>query len=332
MTGGRFNEKGRLALKDDDKVQALKWMAETMAPRTMVQIQEAMKPNWSQDFALHRPIIGMAGPPYYGGPAEQRYFVADLTFLNATEQRRMVDWFHTDVVGPFSIVDRQAPRAPVVGYVFDEREPTPLEWYFTSGTDRVRTIRPDAFYTWELRDTYAQTPNPPPSAEPRTVEELRIAHNIAVSDGNSALAEAYMKRLVSQLDVQVATKLTDGTRLVGERYVRGVSPTLSVYFLASGPAQVDWWLGIQSTITRKSPISIVPPDEQLKQMGRPFSLPARLWKEDYLYVATSEILHRPGVEAFRGYVGAPSPDPATPQLHAPRFAVGGDEVQLLELQ
>ncbi len=306
MTGGRFNEKGKLALREEDKSQALEWMAGRIEDPAVIDLHESMRATWAQAWALHRPVRAVTAIPSIHSRKLDRYFIGDLAFMNSADQLRLAHDFSVVVVGQYAFVDRGiAPPAPAQGLVFDEREPTPLEWYFLSGIDPVRTVRPDAFYTWELREHYGQTPNPPPATPPASIDQIRIAHNAAVASGNSELAARYEAKLMASLDTEVARTYSNGTKLIGRRYTPGVAPTLSLYFLAPGPAEADYQFEVVSMVENRRFLSLVPADSKTKAVGASFVIPPRLWKKGYIYVSRSEIRHRPGREAYFGGFSSP---------------------------
>jgi hypothetical protein len=300
-TGGRFNEKGKMILRDLDKVAALEWMAPRMEPHTIVLLHEGMKPTYAHEWVLHTQVKKESGVPAPGTFGNERYFVADMRYLSAEDQQRLASTFHVVAVGPFLMVDRAAPAAPIEGYTFSEREPNPLEWYLVSGWDPVRTVRPDPWYTWELRDHFGQTPNDVPSTPPATPEELRIAHNAALATGDEARAKQTEDALRAQLRVSIGVPFTDGSTLIGEQHMQGAADKLALYFRAAGPAPSDWNFRVDGTLEAKPPLSLVPADSVVREMGEPFTLPARTWKRGYIYSVTSELRQRPGTERFNGY-------------------------------
>ncbi len=315
-TGGRFNEHGARIAREDDKSQALEWMGQSVASRapSTFALHEGMRPTWAQDWALHRPVITATsvpiGPPRAG---EERYFVADLDFLEADQQRRVFGSFAVVAVGPYVLVDRALPWAPAEGHAFEEREPAWWEWYLLSGVDPVRHIASDPWYTWELRERFGQSPNPLPGGAPDGLEHLRIAHNAAVAAGDRPLADVYQAELVRELDAGTATKFTGGVTLLGTRYASGVAPTLASYFAAEGPADADYVFAIASAVERRRILSLVPADDRVRQMGTPFSCPARLWRPGFIYATRSEISHRQGLERFVGsFVGPLRSSPPEP--------------------
>jgi hypothetical protein len=317
MSGWRFNEGGRRAPREVDKSLALEWMAQRMYSVSVVNIHEGMRPNWSQAWALHRPLKAVTAVPTARAPGDGRYFVADLALLPTNAQLEMAQSFHLSVVGSYVLVDLDPKHAAGAdGYVFDEREPSPLEWYLLSGVDPIRTIRPDPFYTWELRRHYGQEPNDPPATPPRTLEQIRIAHNIAVASGDVGLAARYQQDIVARLDASVEMTEPGGTRLLGELYSPGVEPELSLYFLAADPTETDNAFEILTIVEGRRPLSLVPIDDKTQPVGIPFTLPARLWKKGFIYVSRDPVQHRPGRERFVGFFSTTRDLPARPAVAA----------------
>ena len=317
MTGMRFNEGGKRAPRDVDKSLALEWMGARMGVPSIVNVHEGMRPNWAQAWALHRPLKGVTVVPTAHAPGEGRYFVADLAFLSASAQLDLAKSFHLSVIDRFVLADLDPSHsAGADGYVFDEREPSALEWYLVSGVDPIRAIRPDPFYTWELRDHYGQVPNDPPATPPRTLEQLRIAHNIAVESGDVPLAERYQRDIVARLDTSVAMTEPGGARLLGELNSPGVEPELSLFFLAAEHAESDHAFEILTIVEGRRPLSLVPIDDKTQPVGIPFTLPSRLWKRDFIYVSRAPVRHRPGRERFVGFFSATRDLPAHPGVAA----------------
>jgi hypothetical protein len=307
-TGGRFNDKGHLNLREGDKAQALEWMSARMATDTVVELHPEMHPTWAQDWALHRPTV--ANPK----GSRPRYFVGDLAFMTGAEQKRFADSFHVTAVGRYVLVDREAGPGPADVLVFDEREPNLLERYLSYDVDPVRTLRPDPWAAWELRAHWAQTPNPPPTTAPSSLEQLRIAHNLALAESDLGVAQALEAKVLGSLDTSVATDFPDGTRLLGKRYAPGVTPRLDLYFRAGGPAGIDAPFRIDSIMRRGRPFSLVPNDETVKEVETPFAIPMTLWKPGFIYVESSELAGRPGLEELEGHFVGAYGAPGPPQL------------------
>jgi len=324
-TGGRFNEKGTRDWRDVDKAQALEWMGAQMTPSAIVQIHEGMRSTWAFDWALHRPLHQVGGVPT--APDDERYYVADLEFLPTRDQLVLASSYHLVILDHFVMLDRQAPKAPLDAYVFDERQPKFLEWYLTNGTEPVRTVRPDAWATWELRNAWGQAPNPLPTGEPQTLEEIRIAHNAAIARGDAAATVRYEKQLTALLDTTVAAGFSDGTRLLGQKFTPGVLPKLSLFFRAAGTSNDDFEFAIASVVDQRRFLSLVPADDKVKQLGAPFIIPPRQWKLGYIYAEHAPIHHRPGTERFAGRF-----EPVSKDYHAPKPLDGTGEIPLITLK
>jgi 4-amino-4-deoxy-L-arabinose transferase-like glycosyltransferase len=325
-TGGRFNEKGKMILRDYDKMAALEWMAARMEPRTLVLDHDSMKPTWDQDWVLHTQMKRANAVPADGPFGNERYFLADMRYTSADDQHQLASQFHVVAVGPFLMVDRAAPPAPVEAYTLSEREPNPLEWYLVSGWDPIRTVRPDPWYTWELRNQYDQTPNDVPSTPPSTPEELRIAHNAALATGDESRAKAYEDALRAQLRTSISMPFTDGTALLGERFTQGAAKKLALYFRAAGPMACECLFHIDSSVEAREPLSLVPQDTVLRVVGEPFWLAPKTWKRGYIYSAASELRQRPGTERFVGFFESDGKSPP------PRAASGNGKIELVVLR
>ncbi len=317
-TAGRFNEKGSRIFDDVDLAQAAEWMAQRMDRNTIVQMAGALfsRENRAQEWALHRPIRGVGSSPSFTGGRNDRYYIGDLRFLNSDEQRRTASTFHVVTLGPYVFVDRDSPKAPLDAFVFDERQPNFAEWYLSSPSEPIRTVRADPWRTWELREHYDQTPNPPPGGAPNTLEEIRVANNLAVAAGDAAAAEKWSAQLLSQLDANVAASFSDGTRLLGERFVDGVDPALELYFSAKGPLAEEYMFEVESTVAAPPRISLVPADDKTKKYGPPFVISPRLWRKGFIYVDRVDIRRRPGREFFSGYFDRQTPGTFAPPPQA----------------
>jgi hypothetical protein len=325
ITGGRYNDRGRRIFQDADKSEAAAWFSHRMVDQSRVLVHASMHSTWAIDWALRRPTTGVDGVPTRTRPGDDRYVLVDMGFMKPADQQKMASDFHIVALNQYALVDRTAPAAPADGYVFDVREPNALEWYLY-GPEPVRTPRADPWRTWELRDEFGQTPNPPPplDVDPSSLEDLRIAHNVALATGDAARAEHFQAALVARLDSATASKFTDGTILLGEHFANGVAPMLDLYFQAGGPAAVDdLQFDIKSFVQSAPMGSLVPPDPKVKAAGMPVLVPPRLWKAGYIYADHTEIRHRPGRELFTGFFAN------GPESSRPKIVGGGDELLLL---
>lgn len=298
-TGGRFDERGDLIHQDVDKVSVLRWLRRQLESGTTVGLHEGMKPCWSLDWALRRPVrVG----PVPSGPqvGDGQYYVLDTRFAYATDLTKLGSSYAVRAVGPFWIADRARGKAPAEGFSLAAREPSRIERYFVQGNDPIYGVTPDPFVTWEVRHHLKQEPNPPPAAAPSTFEQKRIAHNAAVATGNAGLAEGLRKELEQELDKSAATDFSDGVRLLGTRMEKGVGGQFSIYFLAPGPIDPDAMFNLSAEVTETRRWTLVGKPTRARATGMPFDMPTPLWQAGMIYRSMSEIRPRPGTEKHVG--------------------------------
>jgi 4-amino-4-deoxy-L-arabinose transferase-like glycosyltransferase len=328
-SGGSFDDRDHRVFEGADKAAALQWMSDRMKGSTRVAVHASLHPTWADGWALHRPIAAADGLPTRAARADDRYFIGDLALMAPADHTTMAGQFHLTVVSSFVFVDRMGPSGPADGYVLDARAPTALEWCFVSAASPVLTVRADPWYTWELREQFGQTPNPPPEASPITPNELRVAHNVALAAGDQGRADSYEEKLVEQLLIYPAVTFTDGTRLLGERFLRGAERTLEVYFSAAGPTTDDVEFEIQSSVQKRPLFSLVAADDKVRVLGQPPAIPPKLWRRGFIYVSRSQIDARSGREAFVGsFVSAVGPD----RGRGPKPRDGSGKIRLLTLE
>ena len=99
------------------------------------------------------------------------------------------------------MIARNARRGPLEAFSFIEREPSLFEYLFVSGTEPHREVAADPFLTWELRVHFAQAAEPPAEA-PRTLDQRRIAHNIAVWRGDQEGTAAQRAAIEAEINGQ----------------------------------------------------------------------------------------------------------------------------------
>jgi hypothetical protein len=169
-------------------------------------------------------------------------------------------------------------------------------------------VRPDPFWTWELREHLGVAPNPPPGRSPDGFEQTRIAHNVAVASGDGALAERFRRELLAGVDRRPARDFTRGVRLLGVRLELGASDVLTVYFEAAGPLADDPGFSITSFVERAPKGALVPRDELPWNVGMPFTLSTSFWRQGFVYSSVTELMRRPGRERYVGaFVGSGAP-------------------------
>ncbi|MEO6601105.1 MAG: hypothetical protein ABIQ16_14590, partial [Polyangiaceae bacterium] len=297
-SGGRFNENGHLTKPDKDKVAALEWLTLRMANPSGVALHPGMRQSLWVDWSLQRPVSTVMRLPSGTWTPRDRYYVADLRFMGATEQEALVRGVAAVVVGPFLSIDRAAPSAPLVAFAVKRVAPSLLESYWVSSSHALRRIAPDPYATWELRDRFDLTPNEPPTAAPRSYEELRIAHNIAVSHGDSSAAARYGEQALSGIHRGPTEAFANGDTYLGTREEYGGSLVATIYFSSAGPDESAPELFIRSTIKDRAFASLVPKDTLAAEVGMPFTIPSNRWKRGYIYSSVTEVIQRIGSEVW----------------------------------
>jgi len=299
-SGGRFNESGRLIKPDKDKVAALEWLTSRWAPHAGVTLHPGMRQSLWVDWSLQRPVTTVQRLPNGPVTSRDRYYVADLRFMGASEQDSLVANFSTTVLGPFLAVDRTAPAGELRAFDIQRVAPSALASYWVSSSHALRQIEPDPFLTWELKDRFELTPNPAPTELPKTFEQTRIAHNIAVAGGDVAAAGKWMQRLLEGTDRSHALDFGSGNTLLATRLEHGASLVFSIYVRAAGADPTEPELALHSRIIEAPKASLVDRDTALAEVGMPFAIPANRWKSGFIYASVTEIIRRLGKEHWTG--------------------------------
>ena len=109
--------------------------------------------------------------------------------MSGDEERRIAAAGHVRIYGDTWVVDKREPPAPLDAYSLNEREPNVFEWLFLDGTEPHRSVgaSPDPWLTWEWRTHLGQSASLP-TGEPATLDQMRIAHTVAVASGDQAAA------------------------------------------------------------------------------------------------------------------------------------------------
>jgi hypothetical protein len=295
-TGGRFNEKGLLIHSDGEKTAFLRSIVPSLPKGAPVEMHEGMKTTWSQVWTLGgRPVLQNRPLPQRGRSTE--LYLADTRFLLDELQGELSRSFHISAVGPFWKVAPRENAAPIDAFAIVEREPSWWEWYFISGTEPHREIVPDPWATWELRTHFDQRASAP-SEPPRTLEERRIAHNLALFEGDLDKARTLRETLLRELR-PVHARYDDGSEILGTTFHEGACSLLTIVIEAGGPAAADVQLAVRSKVLAKAPWSSTMADPTEREVGLPLPIAPKRWKKGYLYSDQVQIRKRPGTEVFR---------------------------------
>lgn len=323
-TGGRFNEKGLIIDSDGDKTAFLRHVDPTLRKNAVIGLHEGMKPTWAQVWTLGgRLVTGGKPAPTRARPSGGIY-LADTRYMLSDVQAQLARDYHVTAVGPFWMIDEGQPAAPIDAFSFVEREPSWWEWYFVSGTEPHREITPDPWLTWELRTHFGQ-PATPPSAQPATLDQKRIAHNIAVAASDDAKAAALRAEIVREIK-PISAAFDDGTKLLGTTFHEGARLLLTVFVEAGGPTQADVQLTVKSKVTARAPLSLTMADPTEREVGLPLAIAPQRWRKGFIYADPVTIRKRPGTEVYRASFWVRGPG------SAPKRIGGSGPVDLLTLK
>ncbi len=323
-TGGRFNEKGLFIHTDGAKTAFLHYIEPSLAKGASVGLHEGMKHTWAQTWALGGHLVAGGRPMPGRTRASNAVYLADTRFLLNDLQGQLVRDFHVTAVGPFWKVAEGEPAAPLDAFSFVEREPPWWEWYFVSGTEPHRDVTPDPWLTWELRTHFGQEAAPPAGA-PVTLEQKRVAHNVAVAAGDTARAAALLAEIARDLSPVHAT-FDDGTEIVGTTFHQGARSLLTIFVKAGGPTASDVQLAVKSKVTARAAWSTTMADPLEREVGIPLSLAPQRWRKGFLYSDPVAIRKRPGTEVFRAMFWVRGAGSAPKRLGGPK------EVEVLTLR
>lgn len=298
-TGGRFNEKGFIIHPDIDKETMLRAIAPELDEDATLGTDPGFKAMYWVDWVVERPF-SQAPLPALRQPLRRTHHALDLRFASTEGAARLARDFSTRAYGPYLLADLRAPATPLHAFALEPREPTFFERLLVSSTHARYAIRESPLWGWELRHHFGLDEEPPEDATPRSFDELRSAHNLAVRRGDPALVTTLRRKLLAGIEQRGSQPYTQGVTFLGARLDRGTSLFLTVYFEASGPLEEACPFGIVSYVEAPPPFSLTPPDPLPRDVGMPFSIATTHWRRGFVYAATTEILERPGRERYQG--------------------------------
>ncbi len=319
-TGGRYDDNGTLIRSHVDLLEVLRVVVMPRVARgTRLDAHPSAAFGWEHVWTYQGTANQAADPQPGVDMSAHPFWIARGSGLSTEEQKRFAAKAHVRVYGDTWVVDQREGPAPLDAYSLNEREPSFFEWLLTHPTERVLTpgARPDPWLTWEWR-THLGQDAPLPAGQPRTLDELRIAHNLAVARGDAKLARTWRDRIDAQIDRTLTVEFDRFVRLVGVRVLDGVEPRIESWFEVIGQTPGDCTWAVRSTIVSRAPFSLIAPDPTDRQMAFAPSLATGLWRPGFLYKTEISMNHRIGVERYLG-----SWAPNGPQ-QAPRRPDGGE--------
>jgi hypothetical protein len=295
-TGGRFAEANLDT--DLDKEAVLRWFLRGRPPTVGIAYHGAIHDGWALQWEL-RPRLSAANQPMMGGFTEAtRVYILDTRAVSAGELRQAAARYHVHAVGHLWVMDRAEPHAPLDGYELEEREPSLLQRWWLGPTEPVRSVRPDAWVTWEWRTMLGQ-PAAVPTTPPVTTEELRIAHNAALQRGDLPGAARLRAALAARFDVRRTAEFEGGTALLGGVQRTGARRSITLYFLAGNIAG-EARFSVHAKVVAPPRFSGLPAaPENLEIAGGP-TWPTGFWRRGEIYSLEIVYRKRPGTETLTG--------------------------------
>lgn len=292
-TGGRFDEKGGFVLDDGDRTAALRHFAASLPQGARIGLHPSTSPTWAQVWALGGRTVAL-GAPALGPQLDASIF--DLRFTPTDELARIARRAPLQVVGPLVLAVHGAAPGRLEVHGFVEREPSLFEWMFVSAHEPSRTVVADPFQRWEVASELGLAVELP-AREPGSLEELRVAHAIALASGDTAGAERHLGRLRAGLSL-LDRRFEGGTELVGYELVPGSAARARVYLRAAGPLTRGVSPRVRSFVVERAPLSITPQDPKPREVAPPPFPQASRWKRGRIYALDFDLLERPGTERF----------------------------------
>jgi hypothetical protein len=281
---------------DGAKTAFLRFIEPDLPKDALIEMHEGMKTTWSQVWALGGRVVAQSRPLPRGRADRPSAYLADTRFMLSDMQGELAERSHVTAVGPFWRVLPGEAAAPIDAFAIEEEEPSWWAWYFLSGTEPRRTIVPDPYRTWELRAHFGQPAEPPPGP-PRSLEQKRIAHNIAVAAGDHARAAELLAEIEREL-TPVHARFEGGAEILGTTFHEGARAQLTLYVLAGGPTSADVQLTVKSRVTERAPLSLTMADPTEREVGLPLAIAPQRWRAGFLYSDPVPIRKRPGTEVF----------------------------------
>jgi hypothetical protein len=304
-TGGRYDDNGSIIRSHIDLISVVKQviLPHTVRGMSMDTNGSAMW-GWEHQWAWQG-LNSNAGLPLSSAKqvATHPFWIGRGSGLMADEQNKVVAAGHVRIYGDTWVVDQREPVGPIDAYSMNEREPGFFEWlFFDGGTELHREAgkEPDPWLTWEWRVHLGQDATPP-SGEPKTLDEMRIAHNIAIERGDEAAAERWREKIDAAIDRTVNAKFDEWANLIGVRVIGGVQPRIETWFEATEAPNGDGQFSVRSVMIGKSRWSLIPRPTQDRDMAWAPSLPTKLWRKGFIYRTETIMNHRIGFEQYLGH-------------------------------
>ena len=298
-TGGRYDDNGALIRSHIDLLTVVRDIVKPMtSPTTVLDASPTTQWGWEHQWT-YAGLAVWADSPSASSPGKPPW-VARASGLSPEGEQRIAKALTCGSTATPGSSTRPSPPAPLDAYSMHEREPNPFEWLFIGGTEPMRDLRgpPDPWLTWEWRVHLGQDAAQPRDLGPTTIDEQRIAFNMAMARGDASAAEHLREQIEAQLDRTVMTHFDPPLTLIGVRVTGGVQPKVESWFVLDGPIQGDDVFNVRSAVEARGALSTIPPDPVERDMAWPPSLSTKLWRTGWMYKTEVVLNHRIGRERY----------------------------------
>jgi hypothetical protein len=301
-TGGRYDDNGQLTRSHLDLQDVLTQVIIPNVVRgTPIDTSGSAEWYWENEWEYQGINNDVAIPE--GGArdaAAHPFWIGRGSGIFTETQRKIAGLGHLRIYGDVWVVDQREPRALPDVYALNEREPNVFEWLFLEGTEPRRKVgaQPDPWLTWEYR-AHLGVAAIEPVGDPQTLDQMRVAHNLAVAHGDEQGAARWLAAIEARLERSVTARW-ESIDLVGVRMIRGVEPRLEEWFLATDKPSYEAGFSVRSKVEAKAHYSLIPVTSMEREMAWPPSIPTKMWRAGFLYRQETVLNHRIGRERYFG--------------------------------
>jgi hypothetical protein len=307
-SGGRFAEANLPSLVD--AATALRWFRQRVPESSAVAVHSGVLAHWALQWEARSGVM-YSNEPASALPPTVRTYLLDTRAASLVELRAMAARYHVHAVGPWWLADPREPPGLLSGYSSDEHEPSLLEAWSLGRVEPVRTVVPDPWATFEWRRMLGQAATEP-TETPTTPEQLRVAHNIALTHGDTARAAQLRAKLGARLDWPLWATYDNGTTIIGAIRHRGAQRGYTLYLVA-GTFKSDTKPYVHARVVAPPRLSTLPVDPADLEIPTSPVWPTSLWTPGAIYSQEIVLHHRPGKErltaTWSGLHRTDKPDP-----------------------
>jgi 4-amino-4-deoxy-L-arabinose transferase-like glycosyltransferase len=290
-SGGRFAEANLPSLVDAST--ALRWFRERVPETSATAVHSGVLAHWALQWEA-RPGVMYSSQSVGTLTPSVRTYLLDTRAASVGELRAMAARYHVHAVGPWWLADPREPPALLSGYRFDEHEPALLEAWSQGRVEPVRSVVADPWVTWEWRNMLGQAATEP-TQTPKTAEQLRVAHNIALARGDTATAGRMRASLAALFNWPLTATYDNGTTIIGAVRHRGAQRGFTLYLVA-GTFKSDTKPYVHARVIAPPRLSTLPMDPADLELVTSPVWPTSLWTPGAIYSQEIVVHHRPGKE------------------------------------